>query len=162
MEDGLLKANGRNELIRGIITDNTTPKPPHDSVRWQLMGLLRPLVPPRFAIASRKPVTLLDSALYPDIACETSGSVVPMLVVEVAERSLETERGPKLRLYAEARVPVYWIVNLRDRAVEVYRQPRPGRTWKYRVRTDYTPGQAVPVVVGKKAVGSIPVNEILP
>jgi len=45
------------------------------------------------------------------------------LLVEVAESSLETDRGTKLGIYAEAGIGDYWIVNLIDRQIEVYRNP---------------------------------------
>ena len=45
------------------------------------------------------------------------------LVVEVADSSLEYDRTKKLALYAAAGIPVYWIVNLIDRVVEVYTDP---------------------------------------
>jgi Uma2 family endonuclease len=45
------------------------------------------------------------------------------LVVEVAESSLQNDRMVKSRLYARAGVQVYWIVNLPDRAIEVYTDP---------------------------------------
>jgi hypothetical protein len=47
----------------------------------------------------------------------------PVLVVEVAESSLGTDRGQKGSLYARAGVADYWIVNLVDRVVEVRRNP---------------------------------------
>lgn len=46
-----------------------------------------------------------------------------LCVIEVADSSLSRDRGYKLQLYANAGIPMYVIVNLVDRAVEVYRQP---------------------------------------
>jgi Uma2 family endonuclease len=45
------------------------------------------------------------------------------LVVEVAESSLALDRQHKASLYARAGLADYWIVNLVDRVLEVYRQP---------------------------------------
>jgi len=45
------------------------------------------------------------------------------LIIEVAESSLTKDRGRKLRLYASCQVPEYWVVNLVERCIEVYRQP---------------------------------------
>jgi hypothetical protein len=59
-------------------------------------------------------------------------------------------------------VPEYWIVNLVDGIVEVYTKPRGGRNPTYRTRTDYAAGESVPVVLGGKQVGTIPVSEIIP
>src|SRR5207244_12977958 len=47
----------------------------------------------------------------------------PALIVEVAESSLELDRQHKGSLYARAGVGDYWIVNLGDRILEVYRDP---------------------------------------
>jgi len=47
-----------------------------------------------------------------------------VLIVEVADSSLDTDRTEKLAIYAEARIAEYWIVNLIDRPIEVCRRPR--------------------------------------
>ena len=47
----------------------------------------------------------------------------PALVVEVALASLALDRGEKASLYARAGVADYWIVNLVDHVLEVYREP---------------------------------------
>ncbi len=60
----------------------------------------------------------------------------PALAVEVAESSLRFDRERKGSLYARAGVPEYWIVNLVDRVLEVYRDPAPDPSasfgWGYR------------------------------
>jgi Uma2 family endonuclease len=53
----------------------------------------------------------------------------PLLVVEVADTSLEYDRTTKAPLYAEAGVPEYWIINLVDDVLEVYRRPK-GREYQ--------------------------------
>jgi Uma2 family endonuclease len=45
------------------------------------------------------------------------------LVVEVADSTLDFDRGRKLALYARCGVPEVWIVNLIDVALEVHREP---------------------------------------
>ena len=58
------------------------------------------------------------------------------LVVEIAASSLALERDFKGSLYARARVPEYWIVNLNDHVLEVYREAGPDASaplgWAYR------------------------------
>ena len=60
----------------------------------------------------------------------------PALVVEVAESSLTFDREHKGSLYARGGLRDYWIVNLVDRALEVYREPGPDPAapygWRYR------------------------------
>jgi Uma2 family endonuclease len=46
-----------------------------------------------------------------------------MLVIEVADSSVRLDRRLKAGLYARARLPEYWIVNVVDRVVEVHRAP---------------------------------------
>ncbi len=59
-----------------------------------------------------------DATDYPDHA---------LLVVEVADTSLATDRDIKGPLYAAAGVPEYWIVDLTHQVFEIYRDPRNGR-----------------------------------
>jgi Uma2 family endonuclease len=44
-------------------------------------------------------------------------------VIEVAESSLSYDRTTKLRLYARAGIPAYWVVNLPERQIEVFGGP---------------------------------------
>jgi Uma2 family endonuclease len=50
-----------------------------------------------------------------------------LLAVEVADTSLDRDRGRKLPAYAAAGIPEAWLVNLPGDVVEVYREPREGR-----------------------------------
>ncbi len=67
-----------------------------------------------------------------------------LLLVEVADRSLAWDRGPKLDLYARHAVPKVWIVDLPGRLVEVCRGPGPdGHTERRRL----TAGMIAPTLV---------------
>ena len=50
-----------------------------------------------------------------------------LLLIEVADSSLGKDRFTKGRLYAEAGIQDYWIVNLQDNCIEVYREPQDDR-----------------------------------
>jgi Uma2 family endonuclease len=71
----------------------------------------------------------------------------PVLVVEVSETSLALDRVHKGSLYARAGLPDYWIVNLPDHALEVYRDPGPDPDapfgWRYRSASVMGPGTSV-------------------
>jgi hypothetical protein len=59
-------------------------------------------------------------------------------------------------------VPVYWIVNLVDRRVQVYTDPTgPADEPTYRQRKDYAETDEVPVTLDGREVGRIPVRELL-
>ena len=80
------------------------------------------------------------------------------LLVEVLEATLEQDRGKKLTAYARGSIPLYWIVNLVDRQVEVYSDPSPAG---YRSIQVFKPGQDVPVAIDCDDVGRIAVADIL-
>ena len=85
-------------------------------------------------LISQQPITLAprdepepDAALIrgtvEDYSERHPGPADILCVIEVADSSLSRDRGYKLQLYANAGVPMYVLVNLVDRAVEVYLQP---------------------------------------
>lgn len=63
----------------------------------------------------------------------------PVLLVEIAESSLALDRAHKGSLYARAGLADYWIVNLVEQTLEVYRDPGPDQAapfgWRYRAVT---------------------------
>jgi len=80
------------------------------------------------------------------------------LVVEISDSSLG-EDCKQAAIYAAGGIPVYWIVNLVDRQVEVYSDPSPSG---YRSRQDYHAGESIPVSIGGNQLSSIALNDILP
>ena len=61
-----------------------------------------------------------------------------LLVIEVADTTVGTDRAVKVPLYAAAGVPETWIVNLPDEQIEVYAEPAGGT---YRVGKHYRRGE---------------------
>jgi Uma2 family endonuclease len=85
------------------------------------------------------------------------------LLVEVAETSHAKDSGPKLRRYAGFRIPVYWIVDLNRRIVEVRVQPFGKGTQASYARCDiYQEQDHVPVVLAGIEVGRIAAARLLP
>jgi Uma2 family endonuclease len=109
---------------------------PQGSAHYTAIGLvedaLRAALQPGWLVRSQGPLELDDeSEPEPDVAV-TRGDrrsysrrhpSRPALVVEVADSSLAFDREHKGGLYARARLDDYWIVNLVDRVVEIYRRP---------------------------------------
>jgi len=62
------------------------------------------------------------------------------LVVEVADSNLEFERSRKASRYASAEIPEYWIVNLVDRQVEVFRDPAASPRGEAAYQTQFSAG----------------------
>jgi Uma2 family endonuclease len=84
-------------------------------------------------------------------------------VIEVAYTSLVIDRTDKGRIYASAGIPIYWIVNIQDRQIEVYSSPS-GRTASpsYAQRQDYKVNDVIPLVLDGTPIASFPVKDLLP
>lgn len=87
-----------------------------------------------------------------------------LLVVEISESTLELDRERKGSLYARAGIPEYWILNLPERKLEVYRDPAPATTgrygWEYKSVQNYAAEQSVALLHAPEA--QIRVEELLP
>jgi Uma2 family endonuclease len=81
------------------------------------------------------------------------------LVVEIAESSLAADQTDMTRVYAASDIPIYWIVNLVDRQLEVYSNPGPNG---YSSVLILKPGQDLPVIIDGVEVGRIAVADMLP
>ncbi len=85
------------------------------------------------------------------------------LLVEVADTSYAKDSGPKLRKYATCGIPVYWIVDLSRRIVEVRTRPfGKGKSAGYARCDIYQEGDRVPVELDGQEVGQVAVADLLP
>ncbi|HYH65167.1 MAG TPA: Uma2 family endonuclease [Urbifossiella sp.] len=173
LDAGILTSGDPVELIDGYLVQKMSRNPPHDAAIDLFRAALAPLTRPGTLLRSQQAVTLQDGEPEPDFALVRGtprsfaqqhprpGQII--LVAEVADSSLAMDRGLKAVAYARNALPVYWIINIEDRHVEVYTDPDPAATPPaYRTRTDYAPGQDVPLVLDGATVGSIPAAELLP
>jgi Uma2 family endonuclease len=120
---------------------------------------LRAVLPPGWIVRTESPIALdEDSAPEPDVTVVRGARADyrhehparPALAIEIAESSLAFDRSEKGSLYARAGIVDYWIVNLVDRLVEVYRQPARDAAapygWRYTSVETFTPsGFVAPV-----------------
>jgi Uma2 family endonuclease len=79
------------------------------------------------------------------------------LLVEVSDTSLAFDRKRKRKAYAEAGVREYWIVNLQEDVIEVFRQPKGG---KYKIELRFAPGQQLSPLAFEDVI--VPVADIMP
>lgn len=171
-EIGVLTPSDRVELLHGWIVPKMTLNPPHAYAVTALMKAMLALGGPAAVVRVQQPISTTDSEPEPDVVLATGANAdykkrhpAPgecVMLAEVADSSLREDQTTKLALYAGAKVAVYWIVNLVDGRVEVYTQPKGGKNPAYKLRTDYGPGDAVPVVIGTAQVGTIAVTDLLP
>jgi Uma2 family endonuclease len=131
---GVFAPGERVELIEGEIIAMTPQKSPHAASVRLVQEALRGLFGPGFDVRPQLPLSLgPDSEPEPDAAVVRGNPrdyiqehpTTAVLGVEVADTTLDFDRGRKAGLYARAGIPEYWIVNLSDRVLEVYREPGP-------------------------------------
>jgi len=144
------------ELIDGYLVEMSPNHPPHASTVNRLSETLLLALRGRAILRTQSPVTLdaQRSEPEPDVAVvkpahrhyarRHPSSEDIHLLCEVADSSLAYDRKVKLDLYARAGIGEYWIINLSDRVLEVYRQPVVvGRRAAYQVRLELLPNQRI-------------------
>jgi len=158
------------ELVDGYLMERTDMDPPHVLVTERLRRRLDRLVPEGWFARDEKPLRIPDfNERLPDVAVvrgdpEVYGTRHPgpediAILIEVSASTIRRDRGEKQTLYGSSGIPIYWIVNLKNRQVEVYTSPGPDG---YASRNDFREGHDVSVVIDGVEVGRIAVADILP
>ncbi|RJP32145.1 MAG: Uma2 family endonuclease [Candidatus Omnitrophota bacterium] len=147
--DNILHEDDRVELIEGEIIQMTPIGNPHHSCVNRLNELFSKQLRSEEAIVSiQNPIQLDDeSQSQPDVALlkpradyyleRKPGHQDILLLIEVADTSLEYDRNEKIPLYARNGIVEVWLVNLIDRALEVYRNPTAGNYEKIILEDPY-------------------------
>lgn len=134
IDEGVFRAGERLELVGGELVVREPQHSPHATAIELALDALREAFGPGWRVRIQLPVALDDeSEPEPDIAVApgvprdylASHPTRAALIVEVAESSLAFDREHKGSLYARARIADYWIIDLVDRVLEVYRDPLP-------------------------------------
>ena len=134
VEAGILTEDDRVELLDGELIPMTPIGPEHAACVDRLTRLLIERTSADTVVRIQNPVQMgPDLELYPDLALlrpntdryrnRTPGPQDVLLVIEVADTSLERDRSEKLPRYAQAGVPEVWIVDLPSQEVLLYRRP---------------------------------------
>jgi len=149
-EVGILQPDERVELIDGVLKQMSPIGSQHAACVSKLMNLLLPPLQGRALVRVQNPIVLDDKTEpEPDVAIvkqrDDDYSVAHprpndiIIVIEVADTTLEYDKGVKLSRYAQANIEEVWIVNLVERRVEIYKEVvlLKDRAAVYRTRTDY-------------------------
>jgi Uma2 family endonuclease len=166
--EGVLQPEDRVELLEGVIVAMPPHNPRHASGVARVYEALRSVVRDRAVVRSQSPlVPSVFSAPQPDVAVvpgrlsdyDAAHPTTALLVVEVSDSSLAADRLTKAAIYAVARIPEYWIVNLRDDVLEVFRDPdRPTGRYLNVTRIERT-GRITPLAFDDAIVA---VDDLLP
>jgi Uma2 family endonuclease len=172
IETGVLTEDDPVEFLEGWIVTKMPRSPLHDGVIMRVRTRLARALGDDWPIRIQSAVTTRDSEPEPDLAV-VSGPEEKYLerhptpfdvemLIEVSDSTLELDRLVKGRLYARARVPVYWIVNLSENIIKVYTDSVGGKNPRYRTREDYGADEGVPLIVAGKEQARIPGKDLLP
>ena len=121
----------RVELIEGEIVVLSPQNVGHFTTTDRATEVQRVAFGPGYWVRMQGPLDLGDpTEPEPDVSVVlgsrddyTGHPTTAVLIVEVSDSSLSYDRNRKASLYARAGIADYWIVNLVDAQVEVYRQP---------------------------------------
>lgn len=158
---GLLEA-GRYELIAGEIVLKMPQGRLHVFVVMRLYDLLVRMFG-EGRVQSQSSIPLDDeNDPEPDVAVlrgtladyldREPGPSDALLIVEVANTTLRTDRAVKALLYARAGVEEYWIANIPERTLEVYREPGADG---YRRVARYSVGESVAPLSASQAINIV-------
>jgi Uma2 family endonuclease len=170
---GLLLPEARVELIEGEILQMPPQGPAHSTGTRTAQESLRNAFGRGFDVRPQLPLSLGQASdPEPDLAVVPGNPLdyldghpsTALLVVEVSDDTLAFDRREKASLYARAGLQDYWIVNLPEAVVEVYRDPRPQAEspygYGYTQVTRHAPGDTLTPLAAPQA--KIPVENLLP
>jgi len=133
-EANIFPPDSRLELIEGEILEMAPIGFNHSGHLNRINKLFSRLMPDDIIPSVQNPLQLGDLSepepdfmlLKPndDFYCSRHPNAADvLLLIEVADSSLGFDQNQKLRLYASHNIPEYWLMNLNDACLEVYRQP---------------------------------------
>jgi len=174
-EAGIFKSDDRVELLEGLIVTKMGKGQPHIIVTEILARWLYRIVPDGWFPSMQNPVTIAESNSEPepdvkivrgDILNYLDRRIKPgdlVLAVEVSDSSVHVDQTLKKRLYAQAGIPVYWLINIPARRIEVYSDPTgPDPNPDYRRRSDHGIEDVVPLTLDGQEVAQIAVKTLIP
>jgi Uma2 family endonuclease len=124
--------NRRFILIEGEILEMPIPNPPHNASLGLVEDVVRGVFGSAFWVRSQMPLVLgLSTDPMPDVAVvvgtprdySTAHPRMAVLVVEIAESSLNYDIREKANIYAAGGIGEYWVVDLVNRQLHVFRDP---------------------------------------
>ena len=171
VEVDILGQYDRVELLEGLLVPKKPPTPPHDARTCHLLTILWKLLPDQWQVHCKFAITTTDSVPEPDISVVVANeneyakrhpkASETALTIEVSDVTLTIDQIVKRRVYARAKIPVFWLVNLPNFRIEVFTEPKGGKSADYRRCDIFKDGYRVPLTVAGAKRKSLLVSEIL-
>jgi Uma2 family endonuclease len=129
---GAFQPESRIQLVQGEIVEIAPQSARHAAAVRRVSKAMETVFRRGYDVRPQLPLTIgAHSEPEPDIAVvpgspddyRDAHPSAAVLVIEIADTTLDFDRTRKQALYAQARIPEYWIVNLVDGVLEVYRDP---------------------------------------
>ncbi|MBI4902346.1 MAG: Uma2 family endonuclease [Acidobacteria bacterium] len=162
IDGGILAPDDPIELLEGLLVRKTSKNPSHRIATRCTRQALEKVIPAGWYVDAQEPITLADSEPEPDVAVirgdtkdYVKGHPTPpdlMLVVEIAEATLDRDRVLKRRLYARAAIETYWLLDLKSRQLEVYSRPSADDYQQCRI---FAEAESVPLLNGGDELTSV-------
>lgn len=130
----------RVELIEGEIIEMAPMKSPHATGLRRVLRILREIFTEEYFVDSQLPISFSNrTEPQPDVAVIKGGiddftnlhPKTAALIVEISDATLRYDRTKKASLYAKNKIREYWILNVKDKRLEVYRRPIKDKTAFY-------------------------------
>lgn len=173
IQTGILDDEDKVELLEGYVVLKMPRNPPHDGTIQVAVARLQRCLPSGWCIRTQSAITLTDSEPEPDLAVVRGDTRTYLtrhpapsdvgLLIEIANTSLDRDRNEKARIYAGGGIPIYWIINLVNKQIEVFTSASgPSAAPAYAQRQDYALGSAVPLELDGVLLAHIPASDLLP
>ncbi len=157
IEMGFFAEDERVELIEGVLHRMSPKGTRHAECLERLLRTFYTVLRKQVRIRAQDPITIPASGSEPEpdliLITPREGGYLDhhplpediLLVVEIADSSLAEDQGIKLGVYAAAGIEEYWVINLVDDQVEVYREPATlaDGTAAYRQQTVHRAGDTI-------------------
>jgi len=140
------------EFIKGDIVEMSPEKPLHRYTNHNTVKYLRSILQEQAEVMEAHPITLKDSEPEPDVVITRTPDELYLTrhpypediywLIEIADSTLAKDLGIKKQMYAEVGIREYWVIDLVNQKIHVFRHPHQG---DYQSKSELTEGIISPL-----------------
>ena len=172
VENDVFPEGDRVYLWEGRVVQKMAKNRPHGISNGKFLDAFRQILPPGWHVNTEDtviagpgklplPDVMIVRGVPDDYPLENPSASDVGLVVELAHTSLKRDLGPKMRGYASAGFPAYWVADLVGGKIIEHRDPVPDEA-RYATVLVHERGGALNLILDDVVIGPIPVAELLP